>query len=60
MMYPMEPGSSFKTINLDYLLTNLGGNAGAAKRLVGMYLSNQPTLLDSLDQGISNTDLHAI
>lgn len=60
MTYPMEPGSSFKTINLDYLLTNLGGNAGAAKRLVSMYLNNQPALLSSLDQGISNTDLRAI
>jgi len=60
MTYPMEPGSSFKTFNLDYLLTNLGGNAGAAKRLVGMYLNNQPALLSSLDQGISNADLRAI
>lgn len=60
MTYPMEPGSSFKTFNLDYLLTNLGGNVGAAKRLVGMYLNNQPALLSSLEQGINNADLRAI
>lgn len=60
MTYPMEPGSSFKTFNLDYLLTNLGGNAGAAKRLVGMYLNNQPALLNSFDQGISKADLRTI
>lgn len=46
--------------SLDYLLSNLGGNMGAAKRLVNMYLSNHPRLLEKLRLAIEQEDLRGI
>lgn len=46
-----------KACNLDYLLGNLGGNKGAAKRLVGMYLGNHANLLQNFDQAVERRNL---
>lgn len=55
-----EDGSGGKSCNLNYLLSNLGGNLAAAKRLVAIYLENHPVLLRSLDAALQRNDAAAI
>lgn len=49
-----------KPCDLGYLLGNLGGNMGAAKRLITMYLANHPNLLAVLDRATEAGDLRSI
>ncbi|RIX49563.1 MAG: Hpt domain-containing protein [Rhodocyclales bacterium GT-UBC] len=59
-MAHLVDGADSASCNLNYLLGNLGGNLGAAKRLVSLYLENHPVLLHALDVALQRNDPKAV